>query len=115
MHAPLEPHHRAALAARSPGLTHLDQLEAEAIHIIREAVAEIDNPVMLYSIGKDSSVLLHLALKAFYPAKLRFPILHIDTTWKFRDMIAFRESRTRELGARLLVHLNQDGLDRGIG
>src|SRR6516165_9991469 len=96
-------------------LTHLQQLEAESIHIIREAVAESDNPVLLYSIGKDSSVLLHLALKAFYPAKLPFPLLHIDTTWKFRDMIAFRDSRTRELGTRLIVHINQDGLDRGIG
>ena len=75
-------------------LTNLQQLEAESIHIIREAVAESDNPVLLYSIGKDSSVLLHLALKAFYPAKLPFPLLHIDTTWKFRDMIAFRDSRT---------------------
>jgi len=115
MHAPLEPHHRAALAARSPGLTHLDQLEAEAIHIIREAVAETDNPVMLYSIGKDSSVLLHLALKAFYPAKLRFPILHIDTGWKFKEMIAFRDARARELGLDLIVHTNADGRARGIG
>ena len=103
----------------SPGTAsapaHLQQLEAESIHIIREAVAESDNPVLLYSIGKDSSVLLHLALKAFYPAKLPFPLLHIDTTWKFRDMIAFRDSRTRELGTRLIVYVNQDGLDRGIG
>jgi sulfate adenylyltransferase subunit 2 len=97
------------------GLSHLQQLESESIHIIREAVAESDNPVLLYSIDKDSSVLLHLALKAFYPAKLPFPLLHIDTTWKFRDMIAFRDSRARELGARLLVHVYQDGLDRGIG
>ena len=100
--------------ATAPSLTHLQQLEAESIHIIREAVAESDNPVLLYSIGKDSSVLLHLALKAFYPARLPFPLLHIDTTWKFRDMIAFRDSRTRELGTRLIVHINQDGLDRGI-
>ena len=98
----------------APALTHLQQLEAEGIHIIREAVAESDNPVLLYSIGKDSSVLLHLALKAFYPAKLPFPLLHIDTTWKFRDMIAFRDARTGEVGAKLLVHVNQDGLDRGI-
>jgi len=95
-------------------LTHLQQLEAESIHIIREAAAESDNPVLLYSIGKDSSVLLHLALKAFYPAKLPFPLLHIDTTWKFRDMIAFRDSRTRELGTRLIVHVNDDGISRGI-
>ena len=106
--------HSASLGG-PPALTHLQQLESESIHIIREAVAESDNPVLLYSIGKDSSVLLHLALKAFYPAKLPFPLLHIDTTWKFRDMIAFRDSRTRELGARLLVHVNQHGLDRGIG
>src|SRR6478609_5641457 len=106
MHAPLEPHHRAALAARSPGLTHLDQLEAEAIHILREAVAESDNPVMLYSIGKDSSVLLHLALKAFYPAKPPFPLLHVDTTWKFREMIAFRDRVAKETGVDLIVHTN---------
>jgi sulfate adenylyltransferase subunit 2 len=95
-------------------LSHLDQLEAESIHIIREATAESENPVLLYSIGKDSSVLLHLALKAFYPAKLPFPLLHIDTTWKFREMIAFRDMRTRELGVELLVHTNHDGLARGI-
>jgi sulfate adenylyltransferase subunit 2 len=96
-------------------LTHLEQLEAESIHVIREAVAESDNPVLLYSIGKDSSVLLHLALKAFYPAKPPFPLLHIDTTWKFRDMIAFRDSRAKELGLNLIVHINQSGLQRGIG
>jgi sulfate adenylyltransferase subunit 2 len=95
-------------------LTHLQQLEAESIYIIREAIAEADNPVLLYSIGKDSSVLLHLALKAFYPGKPPFPLLHIDTTWKFRDMIAFRDSRARELGVNLIVHINQDGLLRGI-
>ena len=95
-------------------LTHLQQLEAESIHIIREAAAESDNPVLLYSIGKDSSVLLHLALKAFYPAKPPFPLLHIDTTWKFRDMIAFRDSRAKELGTRLIVHVNDDGLARRI-
>jgi sulfate adenylyltransferase subunit 2 len=96
-------------------LTHLEQLEAESIYIIREAMAESDNPVLLYSIGKDSSVLLHLALKAFCPAKLPFPLLHIDTTWKFRDMIAFRDSRAKELGVKLIVHINQDGIERGIG
>jgi sulfate adenylyltransferase subunit 2 len=101
-------------AASDAALTNLQQLEAEGIYIIREAVAESDNPVMLYSIGKDSSVLLHLALKAFYPAKPPFPLLHVDTTWKFRDMIAFRDRRARELGVELIVHVNQDGLARGI-
>jgi sulfate adenylyltransferase subunit 2 len=96
-------------------LTHLQQLESESIHIIREAVAESENPVLLYSIGKDSSVLLHLALKAFYPAKLPMPLLHIDTTWKFRDMIAFRDSRASELGVKIIVYVNEDGLRRGIG
>ena len=96
-------------------LTHLDRLEAESIYIMREAVAESDNPVMLYSIGKDSSVLLHLALKAFYPAKPPFPLLHVDTTWKFREMIAFRDRRAKELGLDLLVHTNPDGLARNIG
>ena len=112
---PATPLRPLASPGTAPALTHLQQLEAESIHIIREAVAESDNPVLLYSIGKDSSVLLHLALKAFYPAKLPFPLLHIDTTWKFHDMIAFRDSRTRELGTRLIVHINHDGLDRGIG
>jgi sulfate adenylyltransferase subunit 2 len=102
-------HHRPAT------LTHLQQLEAEGIHIIREAVAQSDNPVMLYSIGKDSSVLLHLALKAFYPGKLPFPLLHIDTGWKFREMIAFRDEVVRDLGLDLIVHVNQSGLARGIG
>jgi sulfate adenylyltransferase subunit 2 len=97
-----------------PRLTYLQQLEAESIHIIREAVAESDNPVLLYSIGKDSSVLLHLALKAFYPGKPPFPLLYVDTTWKFRDMIAFRDSRAQELGLELIVHVNRDGLQRGI-
>jgi len=95
-------------------LSHLEQLEAESIHIIREAVAESENPVMLYSIGKDSSVLLHLALKAFHPAKPPFPLLHVDTTWKFREMIAFRDARARELGLDLIVHVNKEGLARGI-
>jgi sulfate adenylyltransferase subunit 2 len=96
-------------------LTHLQQLEAESIYIIREAVAECSNPVLLYSIGKDSAVLLHLAMKAFAPGKLPFPLLHVDTTWKFRDMIAFRDARVSELGLDLLVHVNRDGLARGIG
>jgi sulfate adenylyltransferase subunit 2 len=91
-------------------LTHLQRLEAESIHIMREVVAETDNPVMLYSIGKDSSVMLHLALKAFYPAKPPFPLLHVDTTWKFRDMYAFRDKRTGEVGMQLIVHINPEGL-----
>jgi sulfate adenylyltransferase subunit 2 len=95
-------------------LNHLDRLEAESIHILREGVAQFSNPVMLYSIGKDSSVMLQLALKAFYPAKPRFPLLHIDTTWKFRDMIAFRDRRARELGLDLVVHINQQGLRDNI-
>jgi sulfate adenylyltransferase subunit 2 len=95
-------------------LSHLDRLEAEAIYIIREVAAECRNPVLLYSIGKDSSVLLHLALKAFHPGRIPFPLLHIDTTWKFREMIAFRDRRARELGLNLLVHTNQDGLAAGI-
>lgn len=96
-------------------LTHLRQLEAESIHIIREVVSEFKNPVMLYSIGKDSAVLVQLALKAFYPAKPPFPLLHVDTTWKFRQMIEFRENYVRkELGLQLLVHINQEGLKLGI-
>lgn len=95
-------------------LTHLQRLEAESIHILREVVAECERPVMLYSIGKDSSVMLHLAMKAFYPARPPFPLLHVDTTWKFREMIAFRDRITRELGLQLLVHINQDGVARGI-
>src|SRR3954464_8499890 len=98
-----------------PALTHLESLEAESIHIFREVAAECERPVMLYSIGKDSSVMLHLALKAFHPAKLPFPLLHVDTTWKFREMIAFRERMTAELGLNLIVHINQDGIARGIG
>src|ERR1700690_518468 len=94
---------------------HLKRLEAESIHIMREVVAEMRNPVMLYSIGKDSSVMLHVAMKAFYPAKPPFPLLHVDTTWKFREMIAFRDETARRLGIDLLVHINQDGLARGIG
>jgi sulfate adenylyltransferase subunit 2 len=96
-------------------LTHLQQLEAESIYILREAVAECSNPVLLYSIGKDSAVLLHLAMKAFAPGKLPFPLLHVDATWKFRDMIAFRDARASELGLDLLVHVNRDGIARGIG
>jgi sulfate adenylyltransferase subunit 2 len=95
-------------------LGHLDLLEAESIHIFREAAAQFRAPVLLYSIGKDSTVLLHLARKAFYPAKPPFPLLHVDTTWKFRDMIAFRDRTARELGLDLIVHTNQDGITRGI-
>ncbi|MBU2705495.1 sulfate adenylyltransferase subunit CysD [Zooshikella marina] len=95
-------------------LTHLKQLEAESIHIIREVVAEFENPVMLYSIGKDSSVMLHLALKAFYPSKPPFPLLHVDTGWKFREMISFRDQRANEVGMELLVHKNPDGEALGI-
>ena len=96
-------------------LTHLQKLEAESIHIIREVVATCDKPVMLYSIGKDSSVLLHLAMKAFYPAKPPFPLLHVDTTWKFREMIAFRDETARRLGVQLIVHINQEGVQAGVG
>jgi sulfate adenylyltransferase subunit 2 len=95
-------------------LTHLQRLEAESIHIMREVVAEAENPVMLYSIGKDSSVMLHLALKAFHPAPLPFAFLHVDTTWKFREMIAFRDATAKRLGLNLLVHTNQEGLAQGI-
>jgi sulfate adenylyltransferase subunit 2 len=95
-------------------LTHLQRLEAESIHILREVVAECERPVMLYSIGKDSSVMLHLAMKAFYPAKPPFPLLHVDTTWKFREMIAFRDQTAATLGLELIVHINQDGVSRGI-
>ena len=93
---------------------HLRRLEAEAIHIMREVVAEFSNPVMLYSIGKDSSAMLHVAIKAFHPGLLPFPLLHVDTTWKFREMIAFREETARRLGLDLRVHINQDGVARGI-
>ncbi|WP_207132054.1 sulfate adenylyltransferase subunit CysD [Halorhodospira neutriphila] len=96
-------------------LTHLKELEAESIHIIREVAAEFDNPVMLYSIGKDSSVMLRLALKAFYPGKPPFPLLHVDTTWKFREMIAFRDRMAAESGMELIVHINQEGVEQGIG
>ena len=104
-----------SLTAASSTRSYLDQLEAESIHIMRETVAECDKVVMLYSIGKDSSVLLHLAMKAFYPGKPPFPLLHVDTTWKFREMIEFRDRRAKELGVDLMVHINQDGVARGIG
>lgn len=95
-------------------LTHLDRLEAESIHIMREVVAEAQNPVMLYSIGKDSAVMLHLARKAFYPSPPPFPLLHVDTTWKFRDMYALRDKMARESGMELLVYQNPEALERGI-
>ena len=98
-----------------PSLTHLQRLEAEAIHIMREVAAECAHPVMLYSIGKDSSVMLHLAMKAFYPAKPPFPLLHVDTTWKFREMIQFRDETAKRLGLDLIVHINQDGVAQGVG
>ena len=96
-------------------LTHLQRLEAESIHIMREVVAECEKPVMLYSVGKDSAVMLHLAAKAFYPSKPPFPLLHVDTTWKFKEMIAFRDKRAAELGLDLIVHVNPDGIAKGIG
>ncbi|MEM1036351.1 MAG: sulfate adenylyltransferase subunit CysD [Pseudomonadota bacterium] len=96
-------------------LTHLDRLEAESIHIIREVAAATENPVMLYSVGKDSAVMLHLAMKAFYPGVPPFPLMHVDTTWKFREMIAFRDRKAKELGLDLIVHTNEDGIKDGVG
>jgi sulfate adenylyltransferase subunit 2 len=96
-------------------LTHLQRLEAESIEIMREVAGECDKPVMLYSIGKDSSVMLHLAIKAFHPAKPPFPLLHVDTTWKFREMISFRDATVERLGLELLVHVNPEGIAQGIG
>ncbi|MBL9141647.1 MAG: sulfate adenylyltransferase subunit CysD [Phycisphaerae bacterium] len=94
--------------------THLDELEAESIHILRETAASFERPVLMYSIGKDSTVLLHLAMKAFWPAKPPFPLLHVDTTWKFREMIAFRDAIAKRLGVDLIVHINHEGVARGI-
>jgi len=105
---------RTAAAAKQTLPGHLRRLEAESIEIIREVAAEFRNPVLLYSIGKDSSVMLHLAIKAFYPSPLPFPLLHVDTTWKFREMIAFRDETAQRLNAKLLVHINQDGAAKGI-
>jgi sulfate adenylyltransferase subunit 2 len=104
-----------AAAAAPASLTHLQRLEAESIHILREVVAECERPVMLYSVGKDSAVMLHLAVKAFYPALPPFPLLHVDTTWKFRAMYEFRDTTARRLGMQLLVHVNEEGLRLGIG
>jgi sulfate adenylyltransferase subunit 2 len=97
-----------------PNLSHLERLESESIHIFREVAAECERAVMLYSIGKDSSVMLHLARKAFAPARIPFPLLHIDTTWKFRDMIAFRDELARRIGFELLVYTNVEGIEAGI-
>jgi sulfate adenylyltransferase subunit 2 len=96
-------------------LTHLKELEAESIHIIREVAAEFERPVMLYSVGKDSAVMLHLTMKAFFPGKPPFPLLHVDTNWKFKEMIEFRDQLVEKLGLELLIHVNQDGVDQGIG
>jgi sulfate adenylyltransferase subunit 2 len=96
-------------------LTHLKELEAESIHIIREVAAEFERPVMLYSVGKDSAVMLHLTMKAFFPGKPPFPMMHVDTTWKFKEMIEFRDQMVKKLGLDLLIHINQDGVDQGIG
>ncbi|MFY0700683.1 MAG: phosphoadenosine phosphosulfate reductase family protein, partial [Bermanella sp.] len=96
-------------------LTHLKQLEAESIHIIREVAAEFDNPVMMYSVGKDSAVMLHLARKAFAPGVPPFPLLHVDTTWKFKEMIQFRDHMAKTSGMELLVHTNQEGVEQGVG
>ncbi|MEM9179418.1 MAG: sulfate adenylyltransferase subunit CysD [Pseudomonadota bacterium] len=96
-------------------LTHLDRLEAESIHIIREVAAVAESPVMLYSVGKDSAVMLHLAMKAFYPSVPPFPLMHVDTTWKFREMIEFRDRKAAEIGMDLIVHSNQEGIEAGVG
>jgi sulfate adenylyltransferase subunit 2 len=103
-----------ALSNSKPRMTHLERLEAESIHIMREVAAQFRNPVMLYSIGKDSSVLLHLALKAFYPSKPPFPLMHVDTTWKFQEMTAFRDRRAAELGLDMIVHVNEEGRAQGV-
>ena len=105
---------RLARAFLTRQLSHLDRLEAEAIHVFREVAATFAKPVMLYSVGKDSSVLLHLAMKAFYPAPPPFPFLHVDTRWKFKEMYAFRDRLARELGFDLLVHINPDGIAQNM-
>ena len=104
-----------SLQTSNRGLTHLERLEAESIYIMREVIAQCKNLVMLYSVGKDSSVMLHLALKAFFPARLPFALLHVDTGWKFKDMIAFRDRRIKELGLKLIVHTNPDGIAQNVG
>src|SRR5438067_9696903 len=112
--APARPQAGQASQVDSMTLTHLQRLEAESIHILREVVAECQNPVMLYSVGKDSAVMLHLAAKAFYPSKPPFPLLHVDTTWKFKEMYQFRDARVRELGMDLIVHVNPEAVEKGI-
>jgi sulfate adenylyltransferase subunit 2 len=102
------------LSTNKTVISHLRRLEAESIHIMREVAAEFANPVMLYSIGKDSSVMLHLAMKAFYPSKPPFPLMHVDTTWKFGEMIQFRDETVKRLGLKLITHINEDGVKRGI-
>lgn len=102
-------------AGPSPQLTHLKRLEAESIHIMREVVSEAEKPVMLYSVGKDSAVMLHLAMKAFYPSKPPFPVMHVDTTWKFREMIAFRDEWIKKLGLDLIIHVNEEGVRQEVG
>jgi sulfate adenylyltransferase subunit 2 len=113
--SPTAPDTTASAPPAPAPLTHLQRLEAESIHILREVVAECERPVMLYSIGKDSAVMLHLAMKAFFPALPPFPLLHVDTTWKFRAMYQFRDATAKRLGLQLLVYVNQEGLARGIG
>ena len=103
------------MTASVPSVTHLKQLEAESIHIFREVAAEFDNPVMLYSVGKDSSVLLHVARKAFAPGKIPFPLMHVDTTWKFKEMITFRDKMASKHELDLIIHSNQEGIDMGVG
>ena len=103
-----------ARTVTSSSLTHLQRLEAESIHVMREVVAECERPVMLYSIGKDSAVMMHLAMKAFYPSTPPFPFMHVDTTWKFREMVAFRDESARRLGIDLIVHINEEGVKAGI-
>jgi len=113
--AALDTLEREAAGPLGQSLTHLDRLEAESIHIMREVVAQCENPVMLYSVGKDSSVMLHLAEKAFFPSRPPFPLMHVDTTWKFKEMIAFRDRRAKEVGMELFVHSNPDGIRDGVG
>lgn len=103
------------MSENMPSVSHLKQLEAESIHIFREVAAEFENPVMLYSVGKDSSVLLHLARKAFAPGTIPFPLLHVDTTWKFKEMIEFRDKMAKKHNLNLIVHINQDGIDQNVG
>src|SRR6188768_3573809 len=113
-HSEFDPHSRDISTSRPPLDPHLKALENEAIHIFREVAGEFERPVMLYSIGKDSSVLLHLARKAFYPGRVPFPLLHIDTGWKFKEMISFRDETAKRLNAQLIVHTNEAGKAAGV-